>query len=45
MTLIRILPTEAVKSHMPAMVIPAFAWLLSLTIGSPSSPRRGISAG
>ena len=50
MTLIRILHTEAVTRHVPAMVIPACAWLLSLTIGSPSSraanfPETTISNG
>jgi hypothetical protein len=36
MTMSRILHTETVTRHVPALVIPAFAWLLSLTIGSPS---------
>jgi len=50
MTLIRILHTGAVTKHVTAMMLPAFAWLLSLTIGSPSGraaefPHARISNG
>src|ERR1700758_1628039 len=50
MTLIRILHTEAVTRHVPAMVIPVFAWLLTLILGSPASrgadfPQARISNG
>jgi hypothetical protein len=36
MTMSRILHIETVTRHVPALVIPAFAWLLSFTIGSPA---------